>query len=397
MKKFFLFSVISLATLMSSCSSSDNDNDYEDDVNALLKLPYSTLSPEDQKSKLALEGEAILKQVDALPNEKAIGLLANFSEISYSLFDLFDLGENNDEDVPSTLITLSQFYGEYTYQESTDTWTKTADDKDKFVAIFPATSSSTSNNGKIELTGEASDLALNYYQLPKKATATFYVNNEKVGDASLNTTGLDKSNIVETANIIANTEVYKATIDVNKKGTNNSIKAKILNGSNLIIDLEADLAASITIDNMSNGDYSSVKDGNVKVNLGSNLVIVGYVDGAKFITELQKINTEINSLDDQIESGQITWEDYDKKYAELEKKQVDAFNTYSNIALVSTKDKYKIAKVTLRLDIDAEDYYSTNEVVQLTFNDDTKVDADVYFGTGFDKIIKMASDIFNKF
>ena len=393
MKKIFLVVAVALSALMVSCSSSDND-EPKPNVESLLKLPYSTLSPADQKTKLAAESETVLKQVEGLPNEASVKLLASFSEIFKELYYLLEDGESQDDVViprtnAETLVLLSEYYGQYEYGD--EGWEKTKDLTDKLVAIFPATKESSKNDGMIEVTAEASDITINENQLPKKAVGTFYVDNKKVGDASLNTTGISKTNIIETANVKANLGVYTASVDVNKKGSANVIAAKFQNGNNVILNLNADLVANVTVDNLNNDNYASIKDGNFSMNLGDDLVLVGFVDGATLAPALEKIEAEMDKLYDS------PWSlDRDRLYSELEKKQIDVINQNSNVALVSTKEGYKIAKASLHLYV-ANDYYYTETALVLSFSDNTDVAADVFFGSGFSKVVDQINSIWNKF
>jgi hypothetical protein len=77
-------------------------------------------------------------------------------------------------------------------------------------------------------------------------------------------------------------------------------------------------------------------------------------------------------------------------------------------ALVATKDNHKIADVIVEAERN-DDYdwyyyqnfgqkiYNYNQVVYLKFNDNTLIEAEVYFGDGFDKLIDKFKELLEEF
>lgn len=419
-KNFFILTAIVFASFgLFSCSSSD-DNGGKEDPKELLDLPYSTLSVADQKKKLSSQGEATIAKLQDLPNEASVELIASFNEISEGLFYLLEETPVKSKAAES-IIKLSKYYGEYAWDAKTEEWTKSDKEvTDKLIAIFPSSRKATSNDGKIEIKATASNVVIENNEIPSNVVADLYVSNSKKGAITLNTTGINESSFVETANLNVLLGSYNLTADVDKKDNKNSAKMNFTKGSDAIIKASADLEAKITAEILDREDLSSVKDANLVITIAEDLAIAGYVDGKSLLAEFDKIEKE-----EDIEKENYQWDggklaEYEQAMLDFAKRRITALNKYSNLALVSTSEEYKVAKVTFDLDIyeyestgyfdkdgDGEiDYeeemykytaYYTSEMYILNFDDKTKTEASVFFGEGFDKIAKMWNDFILKF
>lgn len=407
-KNLFKLTAITLASfLLFSCSSSDDDNNgggnNEGNNGNLLDLPYSEATPAQQKVKLSKEGEAVIEKIDGITEEKSAKLLASFSNKGDLLVDL--LTGNSDYDTytransTEQITKISSYYGEYEWDDVEEDWIKT--DKnvtDKLIALFPADENSTTNNGKIEVTAVSSGVNINNNEVPSKVNADLYVNNTKEGNIIINATGINADEIVETANATAQLGTnYTLVANANKKGSNNKADAKFTVANETILSAEADLAAYITVNKIEDEDFENIKDGNVKVSITNDLTAVGYFNGA-IIPELQKIDQEIGAIWDYNPNETLTAKQKSDKEKELEEKRVKLLNENMNLALVSTKDNCKIAKITIKLE--AEPYYDSYDFSYqyiLQFDDLTTVNADVFFGSGFTSLINKWEDFINKF
>lgn len=413
MKKniFMLAALFSVGLAMTSCSSSD-DNDGTNPVDkGFLEYPYSTLSVADQKLKLSAEGESTIKKMEGLASEESVKLLESFANIQDGLFDLLDANITTLS-TEETIVKLSKYYGEYVWNVETETWSKSdkLDVTDKFIAIFPANDQDENNTAKIEATAVASNVTINENEIPSNVVANLYVSDKKTGEITAEATGISESTFVETGKVNANLGAYTLTSTVDKKGNNNTVKLNFSKGTDAIINGSVDLAATITQAMLDSGDLSSAGDGNVLIKINDNVAIVGYVDGKALIPEMDAMDLEYDNIHNKYPWGEGKDGDIAKEELALSKKKIEIINKYSNLALVSTTEKYKIAKVTLDLDIkevqatsskkDGKDKYGndnyvtytytdydTNNQLIFTFNDDTKVEASVFFGTGFDKVI----------
>lgn len=425
-KTFFGLLAISLAALMMfSCSSSKNDNVDPSNPKDLLDLPYSTLSPADQKKKLSQEGEGVIKLMEDLPNDKALLLLESFALKSDLFFDAIEEGRTGS-DLTKTIVKLSQYYGEYEWDLVNKDWVKT-DSKitDKLVIILPATKTETKNNGKLEVTAIASTVVVNDREIPSNVLTNIFVDNKKEGEIAIVATGINESTFAETAKIDADLSMYKLITNIDKKGGENIAKGTWSKNTQSILDFYADLEASITLENLQEEDVTStIKDGNARITITDDLAAAGFFDGKSYFAEM----AAIEDAEEAIYEKYNYYDDKNKREArakeelELEKRKVKAMNDFTNLALVSVKEEYKIAKISVELETKEVskygytydkgangDYdwstgksftytgYNTNEIYILHFDDNTKVEASVFFGEGFAKIVKMWEDFTAQF
>ncbi|MFT4073591.1 MAG: hypothetical protein QM654_16900 [Dysgonamonadaceae bacterium] len=402
-----------------SCSSSDDKKEPE--LKDLLNYPYSKLSEADQKTKLAAEGEATMKQVEALPNEASVKLLDSFNEISDGLFSL--LNTTPETDAIKVITKLSKYFGEYEWNATSEEWIKTNSDvTDKLIAIFPATKTSKINDGKIVVTAISSSVVIDGHEIPSKVVGKLYASSKEEGEITAVATGVNETSFAETANIAVALGAYKLLVSVDKKDNKNQVKAEFLKGSNLIINADADLEATITSEMLKKYDISSVKDANAVVRITKDLVVAGYIDGKSLLPELDRIEEAKEKLPSKYPWNIGKLKELEEEELALEKERIAALNSYSNLALVSTSENYKVAKISFALDVKGVESegiicdldkngspivetvqkytytcYYTNDKVILNFNDETKVSADVFFGGGFSKIIEMWNNIVSQF
>lgn len=402
MKKyiFALGLALSVGFTFSACSDDDDKGgNGGGDPKSLLEYPYSTLTEADQKKKLSQEGESTIKLMQALPDEASVKLLDSFSAIGDELFYVLGETESPSQSALRSTTVLSEYAGKYEWNAKTQAWDKSTDKvTDKLIAIFPAKRGGTANDGKIEVTKVDSKQTIDDVVIPSNVSAKLFVSDKQVGELTADAAGINESTLVETAKVNIALGAYRFVTDINKKGSQNVVQSIFVKGSDAILSIAADLQAAITVEMLEKEDVSSIKDGNFTIAIVKDLVIAGYVDGKSLAPEIKKISDEKDALDNQ-----YPWtSDLEKKLLELKKKEVEAINKYSNLALVSTTEKYKVAKVTFDLDI--EEYpmsnytqYDTEIKLVLNFNDKTKVDADVFFGTGFNKVVTMWEDLIAKF
>ena len=441
-RNFFTLMAISLASLlMVSCSSSDdNDSGGNDNGNTdYLNLPYSKLTPSAQKKKLSNEGEVIIRQIQDVPNEASVNLIASFSTLSDDLLSLLNDEVKTKLDYTETIIKLSQYYGMYKWNFDREEWEKTGDNVgDKLVAVFPANKKATTNTGKIEVKASGSIVLINGRQVPSKVVADLFVFDAKEGDVTITTKGINETTLVETADGIANLGGYKLTANIDKKNSSNKAKGQFSKGNDIILDMYTDLDANITVEMLQSDDFASnVKDINLTLAIGKELVLAGFIDGKSILPIIDKAEEDLKkakeeneaiwnkaylkyqkALDDAYEkyrNGEYDWNDrieaekqarkeYSVEYDKIdwygpEKKYnevfVTAFNQYTNIALVDKKEDYKIAKLSLETIL--TDWRASKHIYILNFNDKTPVEATVFFGDGFEKLVQMWEDFTLKF
>lgn len=422
-KNFYLPVAILFASfVLFSCSSSDDEQNGNG--SGLLNLPYSDLSVPDQKKKLAAEGESTIQKMQDLPNEASLKLLDSFSGIAADLFTV--LGEKNlrsNEVQPGKPISdyfglqsvgqLANYYGAYEWNLITRQWEKTNKDVgEKLIAVFPAQKDQATNNGRMEIVASSS-ITIEGKEIPTNMVAELYVNDKKEGEILLTSTGVNESSFFDTANLsVSLGSTYKLVADANKTGGKNVVKMDFTKGSFSILSAQADLEAVITREMLDEEIYSSIKDANIQITIADNIAAVGYIDGKNFIAEMNKIEAEEDKIYEDYSQWKGKLGERENALLELERRRIAAMNTYTNLALVSISEEYKVAKISFELDVEETtrtDYvdwpngeykytaYNTSEVIILNFNDETQVEAEVFFGAGFDKLMKVWEDFIARF
>lgn len=381
MKKIYLLlSIILLAFAFTASSCSDSGKETPEiptppgpepgpDPDPNEEYPYSSLTPEEQKEKLATDASKLLGKLSDLKNEKAISLIETLTAIELPYF----------ENAPSarSIIEINQFHGKYTWNAEEEDWVK-SDFADKLILVFPATEKSDSNNGIIEITGEASDSDLNGYRLPKKLNAKLFVDNKNVGTINVEAANISTSTYFKTAKISIDLTAYSIVVDA-EKGETNKATLSFKKGSETLIDASFSINGALTEDVLLLGESESV------INLMDNLSFIESGDIQKYL----------NKIDVLKNNPSISDEDYWNGMAQ-------AWNDEITGVLVSKKDETKIASLLYRVHKETYTYgentYTDFYLVEtLKFNDKTSVDAEVFFGQGFDNIKKQWESFINSF
>ena len=311
------------------------------DNSEILSFPFSTLSPEAQKEKIATEANAFLGAMNDMPSGNCLSVLKAFNNLLLIAEPngLDGLGSSED------IIYIKDFYGKYTWNAQKRKW-DTAENSSQLEFNFPVGE----KTAKISITGVASDVNVemfgdeyyDYYegerveesqkiQLPKELTAKIYLANQEVG--SINA----KSNIVDDKTAPSLTEVkyvmddYTLTMVAAKK-TPNVATATLKKGSRVLIDATADLTANV--DNAINDKDPGAMKGNLIIRIMDNLAIAGNIDVDKYIDAMNKAD----EIYDQNKPG----EELDKEYCEASAK---AFNNNTNLYIASLSERAKFAKI----------------------------------------------------
>jgi hypothetical protein len=444
-KKLLLLSVV-LSQFAISCSSDESEDPTTDPVTeepvkptpeqtlaeqiaALLKQPYSALTPAQQKTKLEAEANDMLVQLDKSKSSGAIEAIENLNRLlDISEVDLFNgKNDNKVEDV----LNVSGVYGIYTWNSAGKSWTKTASTTDlKFV--FPAKSSQTTNNAVLSAKSVSSNVKIKYYDgyLSNTNGGTQVYDNVFLPastDATLTIDDKQSATFTQTAKYSAKNQspdefAYKMTLndgytwEMNgKKGAENTSKASLTyNGKNLI---DFNIGSTANIDGLIDNDelvqYRGKANGLIK--LMENFVIIADMDLATAAADEAALNKSL--IRPKYLDGSDPKSDYKAYYTalnEYEKKQSEGaaanFNKNFKLILVSKKDGTKLADLVRHSEKSGNDYvfnlpvwestydywYTPNsgetfaqpyleEVLYLKFNDNTEVAFSVYFSAGFEK------------
>ena len=352
--------------------------------------PYSDLTPEQQKEKLADEANAFINQMKGLENQKAVDVMEALDNLLNDSAQLPNVG-GNVIGSSQELYKINQFYGKFTWQPATKTWKEEPAQALSF--NFPVGS----QQAVISITGVSSGKIYSYEEyydsywdyekqqwideyetykvdLPKSLSAEITLNGEKVGSISLNAEIVSANDIPNSANMSLSLGSYTFTQSANKNG---SATASLKNGSTTLMSLSAKLNGDLEQLGASD-DYT----GNFQLKL-MDLVFEGNMDYASYAKE----EKELYAVYRNANYSDAAWENYVKG-------EVEVFNKYSNIYLVSTKDNTKIAKLILKAKRTAyydawsgQTYYDWESVPVLEFGDGTQVEAEAYFTSGFDTVL----------
>ena len=410
-KKILLLSVVA-SQLMISCSSEDsqsetNEGTLAEQIAAIVKQPYSTLKPADQKIKLEAEANDMLVQLDKTKSSSAIEAIENLNRLlDISTVDLFNgKNDNNVED----LLNISGVYGIYTWNNTGKKWDKTASTTElKFV--FPAKETQTANNAIFSAKSVSSDVKVEFYD-GYNGTTEIYDNIflPASSDATLTIDNTQTASFTQTAKYSSKNQspdefAYKMTLNdgytwemSGKKGTENVSKAILTyNGKNLI-DFNSGSTANIDglIDNDELVQYRGKANGLFK--LMDNFVIVADMDLATAAADdaaLQK--TLVHPWDYSSPTYNADMSIYYKKSTEGEAAN---FNKNMKLILVSKKDGTKIADIIQHSEKEEGSttiqYYNT--VTYLKFSDNTEVEMGAYFSEGFSNFETKFEDFIKAF
>lgn len=407
-----------ISQLAISCSSNDDSDPTDsqsltEQIAAIIKQPYSKLTPSEQKVKLEAEANTMLVQMDKSKTSGAVEAMQNLGNLlSIGAVDIFNgKSDNQIEDI----INVSGVYGVYTWSNSKQDWIKTASSTElKFV--FPAKKNLTTNNASFSSKSVSSNIKVkmedsynwqtgaiinDYFYLPTSADATLTIDNAQAATfvANAKYTGTVEAPDEASFKMVLN-DGYTYEISGGKKATTNTAKSSFTyNGKNLVSFTSgstSDIDALIKDDNLT--QYRGKANGLVQIM--DNFIIIADMDIAGLASDEAALEKT------------LIYPDYNSKtyYADLNAYNLKESNGYVAAAnknikllLVSKKDGTKIADVIQHSE-KGYSYYSNGTLVQyydtvlyLKFNDNTEVEMGAYFSTGFDALETKFEDFLKAF
>lgn len=412
-KKLFLLSVI-VSQLTISCSSDDNNEntggDLSKEIEEIIKMPYSKLSPADQKMKLEAEANDMLTQLDKSKTSSAIEAIENLNRLlDINSVDIFN-GKNDNE--VEDIINVAGVYAIYTWNNASQKWTKTASTTElKFV--FPAKESQTANNATFSSKSVASDKKVEIYDsynyesdvdvndfvyLPTSADAILTIDNTQVATFAQTAKYSSKNDSPdEFAYKMTTNDGYTWEMS-GKKGTETVSKAILTYNGKTLIDFNSGSTADIDglIDNDELVQYRGKANGLIK--LMDNFLIVADMD-------LATAAKDEAALDNSLEWPQYNSETYYSDLSNYYKKSTEGeaanFNKNMKLILVSKKDGTKIADLVQHSEKEDNEYDSEvdyyNAVTYLKFGDNTEVEMSAYFSAGFEDFEAKFEDFLKAF
>jgi hypothetical protein len=426
-KKILLLSVV-VSQLTISCSKEDNPTDpteqnLEEQIADIVKLPYSSLKPEQQKAKLESEANDMLLKLDKSKTSGAIEATENLGNLlSISTIDILDGKSDNQI---ADVLNVSGVYGIYTWDNLKQIWVKTTSTTElKF--IFPAKKGQTTNNATLSSKSTSSDIKvklndLDQFYLPTSADATLTINDKQA--ATFSTTAKysnGKETPVESSFKMVLNDGYTLEIG-GKKSPAEAKSAFTFEGKNIV---EFNSGSTANIDELlkDNALVSYRGKANGLIRLMDNFVILADANIEGLANDEAALDKSLILPDYKSKTYYTDLNTYNKSYSEG---SVLANNKNTKMTLVSKKDGTKIAEVFQK----SKKGYSYNsynvwvndnsvkvyggywnwsntpvtliqkydEVLYLRFNDNTEVEMSVYFSTGFDALNTKFEDFLKSF
>lgn len=429
MKKILSLAMLAgLSIAMFSCEEKkDSPIGYGD-------YPFSTKTDEEIRETLATTGVDLLKATEGIVEEKSYIALTAFGEFAEYLVEEepVDIIETAPKArtmnvMSEDILELADLCAEYTYDAAKKSWSSEALEGKQAIFNFPSTSTGTENNAKIVIAYTETDYAFGdeSYSLPQSATAEITVDNAKVGSISLAAEGVSADKLTGKANVNITLGSYVLKEEVSSASNGLAASASFKSGDKTLLSAEADLAVEVSWESIDEEDYSSMGEGNVSVSLNDDIAMVGYADASKIADIVEKYealydeNEEVCEAlveeywgDDgkvyadgeyNIEMAQEYYDKYDawrQASTELENAEANEVAAQIKMVLVSRKDQKKLADVKLvskwGYDDEYTDYYVEESIV-FVFADGVEVEAETYFGEGFDTLIEAFEDFIKKF
>lgn len=446
-KKILLLSVV-ISQLTISCSKEDSPVDpaeqsLDTQIAEIVKLPYSSLKPEQQKIKLETEANDMLLQMDKSKTSGAIEAIENLENLlSINTVDIFD-GKNDNQ--IADVLNVSGVYGIYTWNSTKQIWVKTASSTElKF--IFPAKKNATTNNAVLSSKSTSSDIKIKLTDTEGawtfNSTTNTYTQAPSIEDEFFLPNSVDASLLIDdkqAATFAVNSKYsngketpdessYKMVLNdgytfeiSGKKAPVTAKSAFTFNGKNII---EFNSGSNANIDELLKDNYlnSYLGTANGLIKLMDNFVIVVNTDNAGLANDEAALEKSLVYPDYQSKTYYTDLNTYNKKNSEGE---VTTNNKNVKMILVSKKDGTKIADVIQKSekgysynsynvwvnDNTVKNYggywdWSSNsgvlvqeydEVFYLKFNDSTEVEMSTYFSTGFDNLNTKFEDFLKAF
>ena len=449
-KKFFLLSLVA-SQLMVSCSSDDSPETdpttdptkeltLEEEIANIVKQPYSSLTPAQQKVKLEAEANEMLVQFDKTKTSGAIEALENLGRLlDQNSVDIFN-GKNGNgvEDI----LKVSGVYGIYTWNNTQKVWIKT-DSATELKFVFPAKSSQTANNAIFSAKSVSSDIKVKfedsygYWKYDEQTEQNVFVPavNDEIflptsADAVLTIDSKEAATFTQTAKYANGIQIptdfaYKMTLNdgytwemSSTKAVANTAKANLTYNGKTLIDFNAGSNAEIDklIDHEELIQYRGKANGWIK--LMDNFIIVADMDLSTAAAEEAALDKSVvfptlDNADTSIANYKAYYLAQNTYNQKRSQGKAANFNKNIKLILISKKDGSKIADIVQRsvtqeysssyplpLWIVNEDYdnggywqYNQNgekitinyydEVDYLKFNDNTEVEMSAYFSEGF--------------
>jgi hypothetical protein len=425
MKKIFLLIIVALA--LYSCGEKNNAGTIVvPDLDELGKYSYSSLTPEKQKEKLTEDARAVLNELKPVRDCDVFRVIKTFNELSRNA-----VSGGGGSQTRATTITgtkevwrLADYYGKFTWNSNTNEWEQ-EEATDRLEWNFPVGNQAATIVVKAVSSGVLKPFYEYVYDWDREEYEWIEYRNENEVELPKEVSGVATLGGKQVGNIIMKSEIVSATkaprlTEVNITFSDYALTSKMSGSSDVafttslthsgktVIDAQVD--ASLNLDDY----FNAIGDENEEPNVPEKLeTVIAFGSDLAFAGTIQYAKAEA-AADAAVRQWDIDYAKYGWLIAEENYTQagVDAFNNYCELYLVSISDKTRIASLKSRMvanriegiDVngdgtftDDDEWYEYTDTPVLVFNDDTEIEASVYFSEGFDSFIREWEDFIASF
>jgi hypothetical protein len=386
---YLLAMTVACSFIFVSCDDKDNEPVVAGgSTDELRGYEYSKLSPEKQKEKLEKDAQSFLSEIKGLENEKGATVLAEFNRLlERNEPERFYFSSSDD-------FLYEELYGQYSWNANLNKWDyKELDSQAVFVFPFKSEEAKIVVTASSSVTVEADGERV---RIPKNTSVEIYAGSNKAGSVELSSEIAAGQKLPSKTALSYVVGEYVLSLQATR-GTSNVITSTLKKGEKVLIDAYVD--ATGDADRLVSEEDPGNISGNVLIKVNAALAFTGKADITKFQEAESKANEEYEKVVNvDYEDG--NWDKYYEMRAEAYNKYnlavVEAFNDCFELYLVSLSDRTKIA----RLEKDVKTYSDSDyneEVTVLEFGDSSKVEVDVYFGSGFEDFIEKFESFISHF
>lgn len=401
---FVLFGATILLT-MNACKSDELDLDKE--------LKFSKLSVEEQKASIEQNGLDFVTAMEGMQDTKAMTAIENLVDLSGTevynapmkrLAADVKSGRKNavsnfDRQMRVTFVD-SEIWGEYNYNPTTNEMDLVKSLNNKFIARFPATSTSKTNNAVVTVTYAESSVEIpkTGEMYPSKITFVMTVDGKEVMSADFSGTyygdGSPK-NVSQSFEM----ETYKWTSEIKNDQKTFSESYEFKNGKTVLLKSLAEVKGTLTESAMNTAmEKETPEDAINEFAVFFQVMDVAVKGGT---TDFKGMIKEGKALDYE----KLTDKQAAEKEAEIFNKYmvctayfVDANRKFADVEfyVVETKDEWTYYDYNLKRNV-TNTYYYYDLAPRFILSDGSKVAVEDYVMDGFDKIINKIEDMQNDF
>ncbi len=440
---FLTFSLVSCADDNEEPTNNTETPGGDDDE----EIPYSELTPEEQKERLQSDAIGFISALEGLTEEPGYKTMEVFSSLMET--NPISLQSGILRNASSDIFYINDFHGKYTWDSDEQKWNREPNDG-SIIFEFPTTTDGNTNTEKIEISGVASEYYASQswtewedtgkyeerdgypypiyneyeytesYQLPKSLTGSVTSNGKSVASISANSDLLNNDQLPTTGTLSFIFGSYKMEFSANAKD-NNTATFSLKKENTSLLSMTANLNGNAEKIYNKEGDAGN---GNFK------LIIMGKLALQGNMNKISEFTNKSKALDKQYDVNNYRLFGLDDSSEKYNKAQCNLVDQYGTFALISTDDTTKIADMKMKAifsetyedhyfyyqDYNTGKYYDYIKEVYLDkkptyfytytywesvpvlyFNDDTSIEASVYFSKGFDELLDRIDEFMSKF